>query len=105
MTELDDIDALAAEYVLGTLDAAERTAVAARRGRERALDTAIGGWEQRLAPLTAAVAPRAPPPELKSAVLARIAANGSQASSGSVVAGTRNAYLRAGGESGSTSTR
>ena len=32
MTELDDIDGLAAEYVLGTLDAAERAAVAARAG-------------------------------------------------------------------------
>ncbi len=47
----DDIDMLAAEYVLGTLDAAARTAVAARREREPLLDAAIRDWERRLSPL------------------------------------------------------
>jgi anti-sigma-K factor RskA len=61
MIELDDIDGLAAEYVLGTLDVAERASVAARRQREPALDTAIRDWERRLAPLNAAVADVAPP--------------------------------------------
>lgn len=61
MTEDDDIDALAAEYVLGTLDVAERTAVSARRLRERALDAAIVEWERRLAPLSELVANVAPP--------------------------------------------
>ena len=53
MTEQEDIDALAAEYVLGTLDAGERASVAARRQREAPLRRAIEAWEQRLGPLTA----------------------------------------------------
>ena len=61
MMELDDIDGLAAEYVLGTLDAAERASVAARRQREAALDTAIRDWERRLTPLNNAVADVTPP--------------------------------------------
>lgn len=64
MTTPDNIDALAGEYVLGTLDAAERATVAARRQREPALDTAIGEWEMRLAPLNGLVAPVTPPPDL-----------------------------------------
>jgi anti-sigma-K factor RskA len=47
----DKIDALAAEYVLGTLDPAERASVAARRQREATLDHAISAWENRLGPL------------------------------------------------------
>ncbi|PPC84907.1 MAG: hypothetical protein CTY31_06115 [Hyphomicrobium sp.] len=61
MTDQDDIDGLAGEYVLGTLDATERTAVAARRQRERALDTAIVAWEQRLSPLLEAIPEITPP--------------------------------------------
>jgi anti-sigma-K factor RskA len=61
MTTDDDIDALAGEYVLGTLDPAERTAVAARRQREPALDAAIREWERRLAPLDAETR-EVPPP-------------------------------------------
>jgi anti-sigma-K factor RskA len=52
MRERDEIDVLAGEYVLGTLDAAERAAVAARRRREARLDAAIAAWEQRLGPLS-----------------------------------------------------
>jgi anti-sigma-K factor RskA len=44
-------DLLAAEFALGTLDAAERATLAARRQREADLDAAIVAWEQRLAPL------------------------------------------------------
>ena len=58
----DDGEMLAAEYVLGTLDAGERASIEARRGREPALQAAIAAWEQRLAPLdemTPAVAPPA----------------------------------------------
>lgn len=61
MTTDDDIDALAGEYVLGTLDPAERSVVAARRQREPALDAAIRDWEQRLAPLDAETREIAPP--------------------------------------------
>ena len=61
MTTDDDIDAIAGEYVLGTLDPAERSVVAARRQREPALDAAIRDWEQRLAPLDAETREIAPP--------------------------------------------
>lgn len=72
MTELDDIDALAAEYVLGTLSAAERADVATRRGRERALDQAIVAWERRLAPMLTVVPEVAPAPQLFERILAQI---------------------------------
>jgi anti-sigma-K factor RskA len=61
MNEHDDIEALAGEYVLGTLDAAERAEVAARREREPALDRAIHRWEADLAPLLDVGEPIAPP--------------------------------------------
>jgi len=47
-------DLLAAEYALGTLEPAQRAALAARRQREALLDAAIVAWEQRLAPLAEA---------------------------------------------------
>jgi anti-sigma-K factor RskA len=43
MNEDDDIDGLAAEYVLGTLDGNERQLVAARRRTDAPLDRAIKG--------------------------------------------------------------
>jgi anti-sigma-K factor RskA len=61
MTEHDDIDALAAEFALGTLDADERTAVMMRRLGDFALDAAIEAWERRLAPLNEDTPPVAPP--------------------------------------------
>ena len=72
MTEEDDKDILAAEYVLGTLDAAERNSVAARRLREPDLDAAIAAWEQRLDPLNGHVDGAAPAPDLFDAIQARI---------------------------------
>jgi anti-sigma-K factor RskA len=61
MTEEDDIDGLAAEYALGSLDADERRTVAARRRNDPALDRAIKAWEVRLAPLSEAIPGIAPP--------------------------------------------
>ena len=72
MTERHDIDMLAAEYVLGTLDAAERTAVAARRQREPPLDAAIEAWQRRMAPLDDKVAPVLPPDDVYAQIVARI---------------------------------
>ena len=71
----DDED-LAAEYALGTLDAAERAEVAARRLREPELDAAISAWEARLAPLLEAAPERAPPPGLFSRIEARLDGGG-----------------------------
>ena len=77
MTGEDDIDGLAAEYVLGTLDAGERASVAARRVREPQLNAAILAWERRLAPLNDLVRPIEPPPPLFDKIMTRISRNGS----------------------------
>ncbi len=73
MSDQEDIDALAAEYVLGTLSPAERTAVGARRRRERDLDAAIEAWEMRLAPLAETAPPVEPSPGVLAGIEARIA--------------------------------
>jgi anti-sigma-K factor RskA len=70
MTE--ELDALAAEYVLGTLDLGERAAVAARRQREPALDQAIRDWEARLGPLSETVPSVAPPQDVLAAIEAQL---------------------------------
>ncbi len=57
----EETDALAAEYVLGTLDPAERAGAAARRRHEPGLDAAITAWENRLGPL-AELIPSVQPP-------------------------------------------
>ncbi|MGE0024131.1 MAG: anti-sigma factor [Hyphomicrobium sp.] len=72
MNELDDMDVLAAEYVLGTLDHAERIAAEARRVREPALDAAVLAWERRLGALVEVVAPVQPPPGLYNKIRAQI---------------------------------
>ncbi|PZW41102.1 anti-sigma-K factor RskA [Humitalea rosea] len=58
----DDIDALAGEYVLGTLEAREAAEVAARLATDPALAAAVAAWEARLAPL-AGLSPEMAPPE------------------------------------------
>ncbi len=72
MTDAEDIDMLAAEYVLGTLPAGECTAVAARVRREKPLAAAIEAWERRLAPLCALVPPREAPATIWPEIEARI---------------------------------
>ncbi len=57
-------EALAGEYVLGTLDAAEAARVRAAMARDPALAAAVAAWEARLAPLQALAAAQAPPPAL-----------------------------------------
>ena len=72
MTDTDDIDALAAEYVLGTLDLSERSSVAARLGREPRLAAAIEAWERRLGPLNELVPAVEPPREIWAGIERRI---------------------------------
>jgi len=90
MNGRDDIEMLAAEYVLGTLDDAERTAVAARRLNEPDLDAAIGAWERRLAPLDATAGDAAvePSPDLFDRITARLDANEPGKTAGTAVAAT-----------------
>jgi anti-sigma-K factor RskA len=72
MTEDDDIDGLAGEYVLGSLDAATRARVHARRGVDASLADAIEAWQRRLGPLSETAPGIAPPRHLYDRTLARI---------------------------------
>jgi anti-sigma-K factor RskA len=72
MTITDEMDDIAAEYVLGTLDGSERASVDSRRGREPDLDRAIAAWEVRLAPLNEFIPSIAPPTRIKASILARL---------------------------------
>ncbi|MDM0010256.1 anti-sigma factor [Variovorax sp. J22G73] len=64
----EDIDALAGEYVLGTLSAAARASVDARMRDEPALRDAVQAWEARLLPLTTLAPPAEPSPALWSRI-------------------------------------
>lgn len=93
MTDRDDIEMLAAEYALGTLEDAERAEVAARRQREADLDALIVAWEGRLSPFIEEVAPDMPRADLLAMIEARIhqsAGIGSLADSGGQVVELRN---------------
>jgi anti-sigma-K factor RskA len=72
MTENDDLDGLAAEYVLGSLSLAERKDVDARRMRDAALDQAVVAWERRLGPLSAGAPGIEPPPDLFASIADRL---------------------------------
>lgn len=72
MTDDDDIDAIAGEFVLGTLTADERSEVHLRRARDSVLDTAITAWERRLFPLSTLSRVETPPSNLLEKILARI---------------------------------
>ena len=66
-------DALAGEYVLGTLDAQAAAAVQAAMATDPALRAAVEAWEARLGPLARLAPPEAPPPDLWHRIEARIA--------------------------------
>jgi anti-sigma-K factor RskA len=55
---------LAAEYVLGTLEAREAAAVARAIATDADLAARVAAWEERFAPLVALATPEAPPPGL-----------------------------------------
>lgn len=59
-----DDDLVAAEYVLGTLDAAERRAFAERLRADGAAKQAVSEWEHRFAGLADRLAPVAPSPQV-----------------------------------------
>jgi anti-sigma-K factor RskA len=72
MTDEQDIDMLAAEYVLGTLPADERAAVALRARHDEPLAAAIAEWERRLAPLNETIAPREVPVHIWAKIVQRL---------------------------------
>lgn len=73
MIESDDIEWLAAEYVLGSMPPEERKAVAARRAIDPRLAAAIVAWERLLTPLSHSVAEIEPPHGILESTLADIA--------------------------------
>jgi anti-sigma-K factor RskA len=68
MIENPDKEVLAAEYVLGTLDAAERAQAQRLIASDPVFAAVVGDWERRLGELNVLVAPVEPPP----AILERI---------------------------------
>lgn len=73
--DADALQSLAGEYVLGSLPAAERRAVAARLPSDAALRLAVQDWEQRLYPLTALTEPVEPSAHLWPRIAASTATN------------------------------
>jgi anti-sigma-K factor RskA len=61
---LPDDEVLAAEYALGVLAGADRSAAEQRLVRERAFARSVAEWEQRLAPWAAEISEVTPPPDM-----------------------------------------
>jgi hypothetical protein len=94
MTEAEDTDGLAAEYVLGSLDAAERRQVNVLRQTDQSLSAAIDAWEQRLGPLNERGRGIEPPAHLWDGILSRISSQVAQQSGAAEVAPLRRASGR-----------
>ncbi len=71
LSPLDEDDALAAEYVLGVLSLADRSAVEARLKNDTAFAARVLAWENRLAPLNDDYAD-VPAPDLLPRIEARL---------------------------------
>ena len=64
LTDPEDREMFAAEYVLGTLDARVARAVEDAMAGDVVLADAVAAWVRRLEPLTLLTTPQAPPPEV-----------------------------------------
>ena len=73
MTSDEDKNVLAAEYVLGTLDADDRANVQMLLAIDPAFAASVAGWERRFGELHALVSPIDPPQETWEWIKARIA--------------------------------
>lgn len=71
-TAPEEIEALAGEYVLGTLDARTARAVQGAVAHDAAWRDAVARWERDFSPLTALAVPEAPPPDLWSRIEAAL---------------------------------
>lgn len=74
--EPENLDLLAAEFVLGSLVGAARRSFARRRERDPFVDRRVRAWEERFAVLTMRQAPVAPSPEVWKAIEGRIGTAG-----------------------------
>ena len=75
-------DRLAADYVAGTLRGAARRRFEALLPAHAVLRAATRQWEARLMPLTAAIPPQQPPPQVWQRIEARIDGHGAAARGG-----------------------
>lgn len=73
-TGMPDDELLAAEYALGVLAGAERTAAAERIAREPAFAALVAAWEERLAPWAGEIGEIAPPPHVWEGIVAALPA-------------------------------
>jgi anti-sigma-K factor RskA len=73
----ETLEALAGEYVLGTLSAGERLEAQTLLSQDGDFAEAVDLWTERLIPLLLAIPGAAPPPQLRQRVLAGIGAAGS----------------------------
>lgn len=80
-----DRDLFAAEYVLGTLDAAERNAASRLRLDDPAFDRTVTDWERRLAPLATGAASVDPSSTVWPRILATLDGNAGSIDSTNVV--------------------
>ena len=80
-----DIDGLAAEYVLGTLESDERRAVEARLPTDRVLSEAVASWQRRMEPLHERFPSATTSPDLLARIWARIDGVGAHADPGKVI--------------------
>lgn len=71
-SDRDDLDDLAAEYVLGTLAGDDRVQFEARLRRDPSAARAVTAWAQRLQPLAEAVPPAIPPAALWQRIVAEV---------------------------------
>ena len=94
MADGDEIEALAGEYVLGTLDADERRAAEARVAADPAFRTAVAEWEKRLQPLADTVPEVSPPAAVLARIMAAIDAAPAAASAGGNVVALRRSVRR-----------
>ncbi len=88
MADLDreELDGLAAEYVLGQLAGDERRAAEARLAADPAFRAAVAAWERRLQPLADTAGEVAPPGGTFAAILGRLESAPPAIAGGNVVA-------------------
>jgi anti-sigma-K factor RskA len=73
MASPEDMEELAAEFALGTLDAAERQEAESLIASDSAFADMVKAWERRLIPLALALEPVEAPPRIRGAVMKAIA--------------------------------
>ena len=73
MAGSDEIEARAAEFALGTLDATERAGLIRDMAQDPQLAARVEAWERRLAPLALALEPIVPPAHIRGKLMRMIA--------------------------------